>query len=68
MDTEGGDLLWREELVVVDKAKAEKFESTIHHHYHPNAIMSVLSTSLRLWRRRSYTIGQQLTLLISSHA
>ena len=31
MNTERGDLLWYEEHVVVDKAKADKvFESTIH--------------------------------------
>ena len=61
MDTEGGDLLWHEELVVVDKAKAaEVFEPTIIAH---SITMNIQITPLHEWRRRSYTTGEQVTLL-----
>ena len=65
MDTEEGDLLWYEEHVVVDKAKAEEFESTIHQSLSPQWYNECAK---HITARMVKDVGQQLTLLTSSHA
>ena len=73
MDTEGGDLLWYEEQVVVDKAKAETFESTIHQSLSPqwyNECAKHITTSMAkeiICRRPTTDPAHLVARLTSTH-